>query len=342
MEMQENVSLRAHSTMRLGGAARYLAEVHNRNELQQGLEFARANNVPVLMIGSGSNIVWKDEGFGGLVLVNRMQQFDILRQDASDLYLTIGAGEDWDSVVARTVSLGFSGIEQLSLIPGTAGATPVQNVGAYGREIAEVLVSVEAFDSQEQRLVTLPPEQCGFGYRTSRFKTTDRGRFYITSITLHLSRTNPMPPFYSSLQSYLDEHSIHQYTPQIIRDAVIAIRRSKLPDPAQVANNGSFFANPIVTSEQLAQLRAGHPQIVYWPTADGRYKLSAAWLIDNVGFKDIHDEETGMSTWPAQSLVLINERATDTAALLRFKQKIVDAVYSSFAVTLEQEPELLP
>jgi len=342
MNMLQNVSLSNHSTMRLGGTAAYMTEITSRIELEEALAWAEQNTLPVMMIGGGSNIIWRDEGFPGLVLVNKIMRFEETSDDDSNYYVTVGAGEDWDQVVARTVDQGASGLEYLSLIPGTAGATPVQNVGAYGQEIANVLVSVEAYDTQTKSFVNIPGFECEFGYRTSRFKTTDRGRFYITAITLHLSKTPPTPPFYRALEQYLTEHSITEYTPQVIRDAVIAIRQSKLPDPAQIANNGSFFANPLVDEGTLSQIQAAYPDVPHWPTADGRIKIPAAWLLEQAGFKDFHDVETGMGTWPKQPLVLVNEHAQTTAQLLQFRQKIIDAVQQKFEITLEQEPELLP
>jgi UDP-N-acetylmuramate dehydrogenase len=342
MNILQNVPLKLHSTMRLGGSAAYLTDIHDRHDLTEALEWAEQNNLPVMMIGGGSNIVWRDEGFPGLVLVNKIMRFEEQNEDDENYYLTVGAGENWDDVVARVTEKGMTGIEGLSLIPGTTGATPVQNVGAYGQEIAETLVSIEAYDLQLKQFVTIPAIDCGFGYRTSRFKTTDRGRFFITAITLHLMHGNPKPPFYRALQAYFEEHGITDPTPQLTREAVIAIRQAKLPDPAKVANNGSFFANPIIDQAQFTQLQADHPGIVGWPTEDGRVKLPAAWLVENAGFKAVHDEETGMATWPTQSLVLVNERATSTVQLLRFRQKILDAVSHKFGIVLEQEPELLP
>jgi UDP-N-acetylmuramate dehydrogenase len=328
--------------MKLGGPARYFTEIGDAREIPEALAYADSLGVPAIMIGIGSNIVWRDEGYPGLVMVNKIKRFDALTPDAENLYLTVGAGENWDECVKRTVEMGYSGIENLTLIPGTAGATPVQNVGAYGKEIADVLVSVEAFDREAKKLVNIPTVECGFGYRTSRFKTTDKQRFYITSIALHLSKINPMPPFYSSLQTYLTDHKITTYTPDVIRTAVIAIRTAKLPDPATVANNGSFFANPVISSDQLVQLRADYPNVMYWATKDGQYKVSGAWLIEQAGFKGVHDADTGMATWPNQALVLVNEKATTTASLLQFKEKIVAAVQAKFGITLVQEPELLP
>ena len=342
MQILKDVPLALHSTMRLGGKAAYAADIQNRDDLRETVTWAAEHNLPVMMIGTGSNIVWHDEGFPGLLLINKVIGYELFAEDSENYYVTIGAGEVWDSVVARTAEAGMSGIECLSLIPGTAGATPVQNVGAYGQEIAQTLVSIEAYDTHTGEFITISAQDCHFAYRTSRFKTTDRARFLIMALTLHLTHANPMPPFYSSLQSYLDEHAIHEFTPKVIREAVIAIRRSKLPDPAQIANNGSFFANPLIEKDRLAQLLADHPGIIYWEQDDGHVKLSAAWLVEQAGFKDVHDADTGMATWPQQPLVFINEHAKTTADLLKFKQKIVTTIQQKFNVTLEQEPELLP
>lgn len=342
MDIRQNVSLRDYSTMRLGGTAAYVVDIHDRAQLVQALSWAEERNLPVQMIGRGSNIIWRDEGFPGLLLVNKIMGFEEQQEDEENYFVTVGAGENWDSVVARTVAKGMNGIESLSLIPGTAGATPIQNVGAYNQEIAQTLVSVEAYDRQAKQFVNIQNMDCGFGYRTSRFKTTDRGRFFITSITLHLLHQNPQPPYYAALEQYLTEHGIVEHTPQIIRDAVIAIRSSKLPDPAIVANNGSFFANPVISETQFFQLQDTYPDMPHWPAGEGFVKIPAAWLIERVGLKGIHDQETGMAIWPTHSLVPVNEHAQSTAQLLRFRQKILDTIKDHFNITLEQEPELLP
>jgi UDP-N-acetylmuramate dehydrogenase len=342
MDIRQNVSLKDYSTMRLGGAAAYLVDVHNRTEVPQAVEWAETRGLPVMMIGGGSNIIWRDEGFPGLIVVNKIMGYEEMQEDEENYFLTIGAGENWDSVVERAVSKDLTGIEALSLIPGTAGATPVQNVGAYGQEIAQTLVGVEAYDRQTKQMINIQNMDCGFGYRTSRFKTTDRGRFLITGITLHLLRQNPQPPYYAALETYLTEQHIAEHTPTTVRQAVIAIRQAKLPDPAKVANNGSFFANPIIDEGRLAQLQAQYPNIPSWPAEEGKVKIPAAWLMEQAGFKDLHDAETGMATWPTQPLVLVNEQAPSTAALLTFRQKILDTIKQKFDITLEQEPELLP
>jgi len=292
------------------------------------------------MIGSGSNIIWTDGGFDGLVLVNKIIGFE--QQDQGDqVFITVGGGEPWDSVVARTVAHNLSGIEQLSLIPGLTGATPIQNVGAYGREIADVLVCVQAYDSVDKKMVVLPKIDCGFAYRKSRFNSVDKGRFFISSVTLALSIHPPMPPFYDSLQSYLSENNITSFTPANIREAVVAIRSAKLPDPAKVANCGSFFANPIVEFDHVQTLLETYPQIQYWELGDNTVKVSAAWMLDYLGLKGYHEPNTGMAIWDKQPLVFVNEKAPNTAALLAFRDAIVARVQEKFGITLQQEPELI-
>ena len=342
MNILQNVSLRQHSTMRLGGTAAYCVDITSRIELEEAYKWASDQQLPVMMIGNGSNIVWRDEGFSGLIMVNKIMRFEENEQDDMNYYVTVGAGENWDEVVARTVAKGASELAYLSLIPGTAGATPVQNVGAYGQEIAKILVSVEAYDTQSRSFVNIPGFECQFSYRDSRFKSADRGRFLITALTLHLTKQAPTPPFYQALERYFSEHNITTFTAQTIRSAVIAIRQSKLPDPAVVANNGSFFGNPIIDEATLTQLLADYPDIPHWPASEGRVKIPAAWLLEQAGFKDRHDPATGMGTWPKQPLVLVNEHAQSTAQLLAFKTSIVDKVQQLFGITLEQEPELLP
>jgi len=343
MNIVPNVSLANYSTMRLGGIADFLVEIHSRNDLLEALAWASERQLPTIMIGGGSNIVWQDAGFQGLVMVNKIMGYDDHLVSAGEHRLTIGAGELWDSVVARSVQAGLTGIEALSLIPGSAGATPIQNVGAYGQDISQTLESLEALDIRSNTFVTLSSADCGFAYRNSRFKSTDRGRFYIVSLTLRLSVGNPLPPFYGAIQAYLEANPVDEaITPAVLRDAVIAIRSAKLPDPEIVANNGSFFANPIVTEQQLQSLLAQHPDMPHWPLETGGAKVPAAWLLEQAGFKDYHDTATGMATWPKQPLVLVNEQARATADLLAFKEKLVSTVADRYGVTLVQEPEILP
>ncbi|HSX47726.1 MAG TPA: UDP-N-acetylmuramate dehydrogenase [Patescibacteria group bacterium] len=342
MNRQQNVSLANYSTMKVGGIAAYLVEAETNQDITENISWAKNNNLPFIVIGSGSNIVWRDEGFNGLVIVNNIKKFELFKEDDINYYLNIGAGENWDEVVKKSVDEGLTGIEALSLIPGKAGATPIQNVGAYGQELSQTLTTVEAYDSQENKFVIIPAIECGFSYRNSRFKSTDNHRFCITSMTIHLMKGDPSPPFYNSLQNYLTNHQITTYTPQIIRDAVIAIRTAKLPDPKVVKNVGSFFHNPIIDNQDFLYLSDNFPNIPHWAVGDSQTKLSAGWLIEQCGFKGVHDNETGMSTWDTQALVLINDNAKNTESVLKFRDKILKSVKEKFGITLIQEPELLP
>lgn len=340
MQLLENVSLSGYSTMRLGGPARYMMDINHASEVGPAIEWAEQNSLPAMMIGTGSNIIWRDAGFPGLVLVNKIRGYELLHS-GEQAFLAAGAGEYWDSVVERSVAEGLSGLEHLSLVPGTTGATPIQNVGAYGREISDVLVSVEAYDKVAKQIVLIPKVECGFGYRTSRFKTTDRGRFFITKVTFSLDTSSPSPPFYASLQRYLTEHNITMYTPKVIRDAVIAIRISKLPDPTKIANCGSFFANPIISSVQAQDLRESFPDVMMWDIGSQQFKVSAAWMMERLGLKGYHEPNTGMAIWDHQPLVLVNEKAPNTAALIAFRDAIIQSAAQKFGITLEQEPELI-
>lgn len=326
--------------MRLGGLASYLLDITSANQIPKAIEWAEERNLPVIMIGGGSNIIWNDAGFNGLVLVNKIPGYEVQHQ-GEQTFITAGAGEPWDSVVARSILEELSGIEQLSLIPGTTGATPIQNVGAYGKEIADVLVSVHAYDKQTKSMIVIPKTDCGFGYRTSRFKTTDKGRFFITSVTLSLTKNKPMPPYYSVLENYLADNKIANPTSGQIRDAVMNIRNSKLPDPKRVANCGSFFANPIISPAEFEPIKASFPDIKYWLTNDGQVKIAAGWMLEQLGLKGYKEPNTGMSIWDKQALVMVNENAPNTASLLAFRDAIIKAVQDKFNVTLEQEPELI-
>ncbi|HEV2403785.1 MAG TPA: UDP-N-acetylmuramate dehydrogenase [Candidatus Saccharimonadales bacterium] len=341
MNIRRDVHLRDYSTMRLGGSAAYLIDIHSPQELAEAAQWADNASLPIIMVGGGSNIIWSDGGFSGLVMVDKILGFnEVITGD--EHIVTIGAGEQWDHIVARTAKQGLSGIEALSLIPGTAGATPIQNVGAYGQEISSTLVKAEAYDHKIKQFVTLKSADFQFGYRTSQLKTGQRGRYFITSITLRLHSTNPTSPFYPDVQAYFDEHSINKPTPQTLREAVVAIRSKKLPDPAIIANSGSFFANPTIPKQHFAKLAASYPTLPHWQLKDGSIKLPAAWLLEQAGFRGIHDQRTGMATWPSQALVLVNEHASSTAQLLSFRNQIIAKVQALFDITLTQEPELLP
>lgn len=336
MDIHTNIPLKNFTTMRLGGNARFMTEVRSVEDIVTVCNNAAAQQVPIFTLGGGSNIIVRDEGFNGIVMRNRIPGFEVINDTASETTIKIGAGENWDEVVRRTVELNLSGIEAMSAIPGTAGAAPVQNVGAYGQEISDTLMSVEAYDTQQQAVVTLQAADCGFSYRHSIFRGDAAGRYIITSITLKLYKAAPQPPFYAAVQTYFDTHGITLYTPQIIRDAVIAIRKDKLPDPALTPNTGSFFKNALVEDWQFNELHAAYPDMPSYEMPDGKYKIPTGWLIEQTGLKGqtLH----GMRVHDKNALVLINESAKSYGDLAAARDEIIGKVRDTFHILIEQEP----
>jgi UDP-N-acetylmuramate dehydrogenase len=341
MYIFENVPLSSLSTMRLGGITKYMCNIEDKDDLVEAHKWSKEKNLPLKLIGDGSNIIWSDNGFKGLIAVNKIKGYSVFEVDDENVYITVGSGENWDKVVEKSVEQGYSGIESLSLIPGTTGATPIQNVGAYGTEIKDVLATLQAFDRDKEEFITMRGSECNFSYRNSRFKNEDKDRFLITSITMSLTKNKPKPPFYSAVEKYFIDKQVSDYTAKEVRKAVVDIRTQKLPDPIKVANCGSFFQNPIVNSEKAMGILNRYPDMPHWQLEDGTIKLSAAWLIENSGFKKgYHDQETGMGLWKNQALVIINETASKTSDLLNFKEKLTTQVLYNFGIELKQEPEL--
>jgi UDP-N-acetylmuramate dehydrogenase len=336
MNVHTNIPLKKYLTMRLGGAARFMTDISTANDAADACRNAKQNNIPFFVLGGGSNVLADDKGFDGIVVRNRILGFQVIEDTASAVTLKIGAGEDWDSVVARTVEMGLTGIEAMSAIPGTAGAAPVQNVGAYGQEIADTLQSLEAYDSLTDKLVHLTSADCGFSYRHSIFRGEAFGRYVITSITIKLYRSAPEPPFYEAVQRYLDEMNITLYSPSVIRDAVIRIRSEKLPDPSLHPNTGSFFKNTIIEDWQLTELRKQWPDIPSYDLGGKQFKIPTGWLIEKAGLKGqlIH----GMRVHDKNSLVLINESAASFKDLAAARDEIKARIRDVFRLQIEQEP----
>lgn len=322
--------------MKLGGPARFFVEVRTPEEVVEVYKNAKTQNLPVFILGGGSNIIATDAGFAGIIMRMRIPGFTVIADDINSTTIQVGAGESWDSVVERIVTMRLSGIEALSAIPGTAGATPVQNVGAYGQEVSDTIISVDAYDSQTDSFVTLQNEQCEFSYRHSIFRGDQMNRYVITSVTFKLSKNTPQPPFYEALQTYFAERSISLFTVDVVRNAVMAIRADKLPDPALAPNVGSFFKNAIVEDWQLGDLRTINPEIPTYDMGDGRYKVPTGWLIEQTGLKGqiLH----GIKIHDKNALVLINQSATSYNDLINARNEIIDAVRDKFKIQIEQEP----
>lgn len=336
MDVHTNIPLKNYTTMKLGGNARFMSDIHSVEDIHDVAGRAIEQGLPIFVLGGGSNTIVRDEGFDGIVLRNRIMGYDVIEDTSSSTTIRVGAGEEWDSVVKRTVEANLSGIEALSAIPGTAGAAPVQNIGAYGQEVADVLTSIDAYDLSTRQAVTLQPEDCAFSYRSSIFRTSAAGQYVITHITMRLGKNSPTPPFYKALESYFAGHNTTFFTPQVVRDAVMSIRFDKLPDPRERPNSGSFFKNAIIEDWLYQELIKEHPDMPSYPMPDNRHKIPTGWLIEYVGLKGelLH----GMRVHDKNTLVLINESATSYSDLAAARDEIHGRVRDTFRIAIEQEP----
>ena len=340
MDIRTDVSLKPYLTMQLGGNVHTMVDLYTNDDVVAVCTMARQQQAELFVLGGGSNTLAQDSGFAGIVARNRIPGFSVVAEDDKSTTITVGAGEVLDDIVAKTVASGLSGIEALSAIPGTAGAAPVQNVGAYGQEIADTLVSLEAYDRKQEHFVSLSAADCEFSYRHSIFRGREMGRYIITSITLRLRKGLPQPPFYQAVQDYLTAHAIAAPTPQDIRQAVMTIRANKLPDPAKLPNTGSFFKNAIISSEAFAQLQQYYPTVPHYALADGRVKVPSGWLIEQAGLKGsvLH----GMKVHDKNAVVLINQSATSYHDLAAAREEIIRTVEEKFGITIVQEPLEMP
>ena len=336
MEVKTAISLKQYTTMQLGGQARFMAHATTVDDVKRIYAEAKLRHLPVFVLGGGSNVITRDEEYRGIILRNQIPGFKVIDQNSSTTTIQVGAGEVWDTVVERVVAMGLSGIEAMSGIPGTAGAAPVQNVGAYGQEIADVLVSLKAFDTRSEQVVTLSAKDCEFSYRHSIFRGSERGRYCILTITIKLYHRPPKPPFYVGLQRYLDQHNVTSYTPVVLRQAVLAIRQDKLPDPAVRPNAGSFFKNSLIEPWQLRELRQEYPDMPCYEMPGKLCKVPTGWLIEQAGLKGalLH----GIRVHDKNALVLINESASSYADLAAAREEIVQTVYDKFHIQIVQEP----
>lgn len=336
VEKLENVPLGAHTTFGIGGTARHFLCVTDEPSLREAALFAKQSGLPLVILGEGSNSIFRDGEIDAVVAKIELPGFTITEDDDTLATITVGAGERWDDVVERSVSLGLAGIEAMSAIPGTAGATPFQNVGAYGQEIKDTLVSLRAYDTSEDTFVEFANTECKFGYRDSIFRSGEPGRYIITSITLRLSKAALKMPDYPGVKKHFEAKGIVNPTLREIRDAIIEIRASKLPDPKCIKNAGSFFKNPIVDTTIAEGLKDKYPVIVMFPGGEGKTKLSAGWLIEHAGLK-------GSSIGPIKvyehnALVLTNVGNATCDELEYAATEIIKKVKEKFGVILEQEP----
>ncbi|SBS37640.1 UDP-N-acetylenolpyruvoylglucosamine reductase [Marinomonas spartinae] len=331
--IQKNVSLASYNTFRFEHKAQYFAEIDSLDLLTEALRWAKHIDIPVTVIGGGSNLLISDEVLG-LVLVNRLMG-KTAEVSGDSVLLQVSSGENWHQLVAYTVEHQWYGIENLALIPGTVGAAPVQNIGAYGVEVKDVLTRVQVLDVMSEALEWLTAESCGFAYRDSHFKGLWQGRYIITAVEMQLHCL----PSYSLNYGGLKQQIQGEVTLAKVFDAVCAVRQSKLPDPAKLANAGSFFKNPIVNAEQHEELKRRFPNLVSFPFGEA-FKLAAGWLIDQSGWKGVIHK--GVGVYDKQALVLVNYSEHKADALLELESKIKQSVLDKYGVFLEREPVKLP
>jgi len=334
----EGVSLAGISTLRVGGTAREMATVGTEAELAE-LFRSMPEGRTWLVVGGGSNIIFPDGDFDALIIRYDASAISMTEENADTVLLTASAGAAWDDVVSYAVDRELSGIEALSLIPGSAGATPIQNVGAYGTEIKDVLRSVRAYDAHAKEFVSFSNEECGFGYRDSLFKHEGKGRYVITAITLALSRELPDVPQYPGVAEYFAEHGISRPSLEDIRNAIIAIRTKKLPDPKDAASVGSFFKNPFVPLAAASALKEKHPTLVVFPINETTAKLGAGSMIDALGWKG--KRVGNFSFYKGNAMVIVNEGGGTKAELLGLVDRLNAELEKEYGLMLEMEPEMV-
>ena len=333
--ISENASLKAHNTFGLAAQARYLAPIASLGDLRAALLDARLRDLPRLVIGGGSNLLLTRD-FPGLVLLMQNRGIDVLDESADACHVRVAAGENWHAFVLHALAQGWYGLENLSLIPGTVGAAPIQNIGAYGVELESCFDSLEALEIASGELVTLDHAACRFGYRDSLFKRAGRDRYIIMSVTFRLSKQAQVHIDYTELKNELAARGIAAPTPIDVSNAVIAIRSRKLPDPAVIGNAGSFFKNPIIGEEKLEALKVFYPNMVSYPQGDGLHKLAAGWLIEQAGWKGRALGDAAV--YDKQALVLINKGGATGADIAALAKAIQADVRTRYAVELEPEP----
>ena len=335
MIIKENIPLKDFTTFRIGGPANYFAIARNVDDVKEASKFAHDKVLQMFVLGSGSNILVSDDGFSGLVL--KMEIGGIVLEEGG--IIAAGAGVHWDDLVAYAVENGLYGLENLSLIPGTVGAAPVQNIGAYGTEAKDVISFVEAFDRESDEIRTFSPNECGFDYRTSLFKKPEGKKYIITRVGFALKGNGELNAKYKDVQDHLATNPGTELNLKNLRSIIIGIRTRKLPDMAKYGTAGSFFKNPIVPKDRVEELKKTYQDIILYPAGD-MVKVSAAWLIDRVaglrGFRDGH-----VGVYEKQALIPINFGEATALEIKKLTAKIFSAVKEKTGIELEREVEFV-
>ena len=339
MKIQENISLKNYNTFGVEAKAHYFVEVHDLHELKYATEFAKINHIKILFLGGGSNLLFTQD-FDGLVIKLNLKGISEEILDENHVLISAKAGENWHEFVLYTLSKNYGGLENLSLIPGNVGTCPIQNIGAYGTEIKDHFVSCKALNLETSEIEELSLEDCKFGYRDSIFKTSAKGKYVIVEVTFKLTTQNHLiKTEYGAISTELKNLGIENPTIQEVSKAVINIRQSKLPNPAEIGNAGSFFKNPSIPLAQFENLKEKFPEIQGYANGDW-VKVPAGWLIENAGWKG--KQIGNVASHKLQALVIIN--ATGNASgkeIYDFSTQIIDSVKEKYGIELEREVNIL-
>ena len=338
MAFHVNADLSGYNTFGIAAKADRLARFGTVTELCALLAAPEVNGNPQLILGGGSNLLFTQD-FHGTVLLNEILGLEKVREDEDHVWVKAGAGVWWHTFVLYCVENGWGGVENLSLIPGKVGATPMQNIGAYGVEIKDTFESLEALRIADGEVVTFYEDACAFGYRESFFKRDGKGRFVILNVTFRLNKRPVLNTSYGNIQQELDRMGIKAPTLRDVSDAVIAIRRSKLPDPMVVGNAGSFFKNPVVPNNLVEKIRAEYPDVIAYPAGVGQSKLAAGWLIEKAGWKGHRTATHGVND--RQALVLVNHGGATGREIFDLSEQVLRSVQERFGVELEREVNIL-
>jgi UDP-N-acetylmuramate dehydrogenase len=338
MEILENASLKAFNTFGIDAKATKMVRFASAVDLKEIFSNEALKAMPRLVLGGGSNLLLTSD-FDGLVLKNEVPGIELVREDNQHFYIKSGAGVNWHEFVMHCIKNGWAGLENLSLIPGNVGASPMQNIGAYGVEVKDRFDELEAFNLETLETETFDAEACQFGYRESVFKRRLKNKYIITSVTFRLLKKPQLNTSYGAIQGELNSLGIHKPTMTDVSQAVINIRSSKLPDPKVIGNAGSFFKNPLVTEEVYRRLVDEYPSMPFYPAPEGKYKLAAGWLIEKSGWKGLRRENYGVHA--KQALVLVNHGGATGSQIYDLSTDILQDVKMKFGVELEREVNII-
>lgn len=348
MQVQENISIKQYNSFGINVYANLFAKFNSVNELSELLEFnqRQTTNYPqgpagkpqTLILGGGSNILFT-KNFHGLVLKNELKGIKIIKEDVHHIYVQVGAGENWHRFVLYCIEHNLAGVENLSLIPGNVGASPMQNIGAYGVELKDVFYSLEAYHVPDKRMANFTLNDCEFGYRESVFKKRFKDEFVIMDVTFRLNRIPNFNISYGAIGQELEKMGVKDLSLQAVSQAVINIRSSKLPDPAVIGNAGSFFKNPEIQNSKFKSLKEAFPEIVGYDLPNGNVKLAAGWLIEQCGWRGYRKGDSGCHE--KQALVLVNHGNATGSEIYELSEEILQSVQAKFGVELEREVNII-